>query len=246
MLMECLAVGRGVSLPASSNGASKAITFGISNYIKHRRQFNMAIGNMEAVREKYVDMFYHTWIINSSVQFMNHILDQGSVPSVLTAIMKQQTTERSRIVLNHGMDIYAGSGICIGENNFLTKYYNASPVGITVEGSNTLTRGLIIFGQGLNKSHPHIYNIFNSIQDNNIDDFNKNFDKMLKDVIINYGKSIKADGMICGHIHHANIRDIDGLQYMNCGDWVESCTALVEHLDGKWEIVKWNKQDSAS
>jgi alkylation response protein AidB-like acyl-CoA dehydrogenase len=190
MLMECLAVGRGVSLPASSNGASKAITFGISNYIKHRKQFNMSIGNMEAVREKYVDMFYHTWVINSSVQFMNHILDQGSVPSVLTAIMKQQTTERSRIVLNHGMDIYAGSGICIGENNFLTKYYNASPVGITVEGSNTLTRGLIIFGQGLNKSHPHIYNIFNSIQDNNIDDFNKNFDKMLKDVVINYGKSI--------------------------------------------------------
>jgi acyl-CoA dehydrogenase len=190
MLMECLAVGRGVSLPASSNGASKAITFGILNYAKHRKQFNIPIGNMEAVREKCVDMFYHTWIINSSVQFMNHILDQGSVPSVLTAIMKQQTTERSRIVLNHGMDIYAGSGICTGENNFLTKYYNASPVGITVEGSNTLTRGLIIFGQGLNKSHPHIYNIFNSIQDNNLIDFNKNFDKMLKDVIINYCKSI--------------------------------------------------------
>ena len=62
--------------------------------------------------------------------------------------MKQQTTERARNILNHGMDIYAGSGICIGENNFLTKFYNSSPVGITVEGSNTLTRGLIIFGQG--------------------------------------------------------------------------------------------------
>jgi len=55
-----------------------------------------------------------------------------------------------------------------------------------------------------------------------------------------------ADGIICGHIHHANIRNIDGLQYMNCGDWVESCTALVEHLDGKWEIIRWNEQDSAS
>jgi UDP-2,3-diacylglucosamine pyrophosphatase LpxH len=52
--------------------------------------------------------------------------------------------------------------------------------------------------------------------------------------------------MICGHIHHANIREIEGFQYMNYGDWVESCTALVEHLDGKWEIIRWNEQDSAS
>jgi acyl-CoA dehydrogenase len=89
--------------------------------------------------------------------------------------MKYQTTERARTILNNGMDIYAGSGICIGENNFFTKFYNSSPVGITVEGSNTLTRGLIIFGQGLNKSHPYIFPIFQSIQDNNINDF-KNVD----------------------------------------------------------------------
>ena len=72
------------------------------------------------------------------------------------------------------------------------------------------------------------------------------FISLYEENLSNYGKSIKADGMICGHIHHANIRDIDGLQYMNCGDWVESCTALVEHLDGKWEIIRWNEQDSAS
>ena len=71
------------------------------------------------------------------------------------------------------------------------------------------------------------------------------FISLYEENLSSYGKSIKADGMICGHIHHANIRDIDGLQYMNCGDWVESCTALVEHLDGKWEIIRWNeKQDS--
>ena len=70
------------------------------------------------------------------------------------------------------------------------------------------------------------------------------FISLYEENLSSYGKSIKADGMICGHIHHANIRDIDGLQYMNCGDWVESCTALVEHLDGKWEIIRWNEQDS--
>ena len=179
MLMECLAVGRGVSLPANANGASKAITFGILNYIQNREQFKMPIGNMQGIREKFLDMFYNTWVIQSSVKFTTHILDEGTVPSVITAIMKQQTTERSRRVLLDGMDIYAGSAICEGKNNFFTKFYNASPVGITVEGSNTLTRSLIIFGQGLNKSHPYIYNIFDAIQTNDLKKFRKEFNSML-------------------------------------------------------------------
>jgi acyl-CoA dehydrogenase len=188
MLMECLAVGRGVSLPASANGSSKFITQSIWNYIQIRRQFGMEIGNMEAVREKFIDMYINTWIIHTSVKFTNHILDSGSTPSVLTAIMKQQTTERARNILNNGMDIYSGSGICIGENNFFTKFYNSAPIGITVEGSNTLTRGLIIFGQGLNKSHPYIFPIFQSIQDNNLDDFKKNFNSLIIDFALNYLK----------------------------------------------------------
>ena len=186
MLMECLAVGRGVSLPATANGSSKFITHSIMNYINLRTQFNMNIGNMEAVKEKFIDMYLNTWIIHSSVKLTNHILDSGSTPSVITAIMKQQTTERARNILNHGMDIYSGSGICIGENNFFTQFYNSSPVGITVEGSNTLTRGLIIFGQGLNKSHPYIFPIFESIQNNDINEFKKNFDELVIDIAKNY------------------------------------------------------------
>ncbi len=179
MLMECLAVGRGVSLPASANGTAKAITYGVLNYIQHREQFKMSIGNMQGVREKFMEMFYNTWVIQASVDFTSHILDSGAIPSVLTAIMKQQTTERARKVLLNGMDIYAGSAICIGPNNFFTKFYNSSPIGITVEGSNTLTRSLIIFGQGLNKSHPYIYSIFDSLQTNNINKFKTEFNQML-------------------------------------------------------------------
>lgn len=48
-----------------------------------------------------------------------------------------------------------------------------------------------------------------------------------------------VDGVVCGHIHHAAIHDDFGLRYMNCGDWVESCTALAEHTDGRWEIIRW-------
>ena len=195
MLMECLAVGRGVSLPATANGSSKFVTHSIMNYINVRKQFNMNIGNMEAVREKFIDMYLNTWIIHTSVNFTNHILDSGSTPSVITAIMKQQTTERARNILNNGMDIYAGSGICVGENNFFTKFYNASPVGITVEGSNTLTRGLIIFGQGLNKSHPYIFPIFQSIQDNNINDFKYNLNKLVSSILVNYCKMISITSL---------------------------------------------------
>lgn len=60
-----------------------------------------------------------------------------------------------------------------------------------------------------------------------------------EETLSNYVRSKNLDGIVCGHIHHANIRDIDGITYMNCGDWVESCTALVEHLDGTFEIIYW-------
>jgi UDP-2,3-diacylglucosamine pyrophosphatase LpxH len=50
----------------------------------------------------------------------------------------------------------------------------------------------------------------------------------------------RVDGMICGHIHHAEMRQIAGVAYCNCGDWVESCTALVEHHDGRLELLRWS------
>ena len=60
-----------------------------------------------------------------------------------------------------------------------------------------------------------------------------------EDEISRMARERGADGVICGHIHHAEIREIGGISYMNDGDWVESCTALVEHFDGRWEILHW-------
>lgn len=167
MLMDCLSAGRGISLPATANATSKVSTFGILNYIKIREQFKMPLANMEAIQEKVNKMVLDTWIIQSSVELTNTILDDGNSPAVLSAIMKQQTTERGRNVLNHAMDIHGGGAICVGYSNFLEKFYRAAPIGITVEGSNTLTRSLIIFGQGLNKSHPYIYEILDHVLENN-------------------------------------------------------------------------------
>ena len=61
--------------------------------------------------------------------------------------------------------------------------------------------------------------------------------------LANYCKKRGFDGVICGHIHHAEIKEINGVTYMNDGDWVESCTALVEHWDGRWEIITWTKSN---
>ena len=190
MLMECLSAGRGISLPATANASSKVASFGIINYIKVRDQFGIKLKDMEAIKEKLNKMVLNTWIIQSSVKMTNDILDSGCSPSVISAIMKQQCTERGREVLNHAMDIHAGGSICIGESNFLEKYYRSCPIGITVEGSNTLTRSLIIFGQGLNKSHPHIFPVLDSVLNNDINKFGKQFNNLLGHVFSLYFKTL--------------------------------------------------------
>ena len=180
MLLECLAAGRGICLPATANASSKTCTYGIYQYIKHRQQFNIPLIKMEGVSNKFCNMLYDTWLIQASIEMTNNILDQGNKPAVISAIMKEQTTERGRNVINEAMDIHGGSAICLGPNNFTHKFYNCIPIGITVEGSNTLTKNLIIFGQGLNKSHPHIYNIYDSIINDDLEKFKENFNLMIK------------------------------------------------------------------
>ena len=189
MLMECLSAGRGVSLPATANASSKVATYGIYHYMKIREQFRMPLASMEAIQEKFMRMMYHTWVIQSSVEMTNDLLDEGHTPAVVSAIMKQQTTERGREVLNDAMDIHAGGAICLGRNNFLEAFYRSAPIGITVEGSNTLTRSLIIFGQGLNKSHPHIFPLLESILNDDLGSFKNSFNALISHSVFLYFRS---------------------------------------------------------
>tara|TARA_B100000424_G_scaffold271745_1_gene276519 strand:- start:9399 stop:11315 length:1917 start_codon:yes stop_codon:yes gene_type:complete len=214
MLMECLSAGRGISLPATANASSKVATFGIYNYIKVREQFNIPLSSMEAIQEKMNTIVYNTWLIQSSIELTNDILDNGNSPAVLSAIMKQQTTDRGRIVLNEAMDIHAGSSICIGYNNFLEPFYRSAPIGITVEGSNTLTRNLIIFGQGLNKSHPFIYPIVDALLTNNKEQFKDNFKKIIKHSISLYIKSFSLQSVHLGQqiVDFANLTNFVALK----------------------------------
>ena len=186
MLMECLAAGRGICLPATALASASAATHGIFHYANHRKQFNIPLIKMDGVVDKLASVAAETWMIHSAVKLTNQLLDSGEKPAVLSAIMKQQTTERARNVINNAMDIHAGSSICLGENNFLEKFYRSAPIGITVEGSNTLTKNLIIFGQGLNKSHPHIFNLYKAITGNNKEDFQKHINSFVVEFVKNY------------------------------------------------------------
>ena len=156
MLMECLGVGRSISLPALSTGAGKLACRGIGAYARIRRQFRVPIGQMEGVEEPLARIAGLTYQMEAARSLTCAAVDRGEKPSVLSAIVKYNLTERMRQVLNDAMDVGGGSAICLGPRNYLGLPYQAIPIGITVEGANILTRTLIIFGQGAIRSHPYV------------------------------------------------------------------------------------------
>ena len=190
MLMECLAEGRGISLPASGYASSSSIVKFVSEYCNIRTQFKTPIGQMEGIREKTAEILANTYTMYSMQNLFNSILAQNISSSVLSAIMKREMTEYARINVNHAMDIVGGWGIIRNKNNILANAYQLTPIPITVEGSNILTRSLIIYGQGLIKSHKHIYSIIESLENNNIESFKKNINNLLLDFIKIYFKTL--------------------------------------------------------
>ena len=102
-------------------------------------------------------------------------LDSGIKPPVVTAVLKYYSTEFARKVINHGMDVIGGAGISRGPNNLLAHAYIATPIGITVEGANILTRTLIIFGQGAIRAHQYVYSQFEAIQNKDVKTFDGAF-----------------------------------------------------------------------
>ncbi|HJE62101.1 MAG TPA: acyl-CoA dehydrogenase [Alcaligenes faecalis] len=156
MLMECLAAGRSISLPSSFTGMAKLTSRAVGGYSAVRTQFRSAISKFEGVEEALARIAGHTYAMDAARTMTAAAVDLGEKPSVVSAIVKYHVTERGRIVVNDGMDVIGGKGICLGPSNFLGRAYQQIPVGITVEGANILTRSLIIFGQGAIRCHPFI------------------------------------------------------------------------------------------
>ena len=156
MLMNCLAAGRSISLPASSVGGAKMLARVTGAYARVRSQFRTPIGKLEGVEEALGRIAANAYMMEATRVMTAGAVDAGEKPSVLSAIAKYHMTERARQCVNDAMDIHGGKGICLGPNNWVGRGYQVLPVGITVEGANILTRTLIIFGQGAIRCHPYV------------------------------------------------------------------------------------------
>ena len=156
MLMECLAAGRSISLPSSNTGMAQMTARAVGGYARVRSQFKMAVGRFEGVEEALTRIGAYTYMMDAVRKMTAGAVDLGEKPSVVSAIAKYHVTERARQVVNDGMDVIGGKGICLGPSNFMGRAYQQVPIGITVEGANILTRSLIIFGQGAIRCHPYL------------------------------------------------------------------------------------------
>lgn len=191
MLMDCLAEGRSVSLPASAVGGAKLAVNAVGAYSRIRKQFRVPIAEMGGVQEALGRIASEAYIMTSAQMLINSMLAQHEQPAVLSAIMKYETTSRSRMVVNDAMDVLGGAGICRGPNNHVGNGYMGLPIAITVEGANILTRSMITFGQGLNRAHPNLIHIVDSIEKG--DDqagFAKHVSGFLGHLATNVGRSV--------------------------------------------------------
>ncbi|MFI8033211.1 acyl-CoA dehydrogenase [Acinetobacter sp. ABJ_C3_5] len=157
MLMECLGVGRGISLPALATAAGEMIYLLVGAFASVRQQFKISVGHFEGVQEATSDIASDAYMLESFRYLVTCGLNQGGTPAVMTAMAKYYATETMRKVVNHGMDVVGGRAIQLGPRNFLALTYQSIPVAITVEGANILTRSLMIFGQGSMRCHPYLF-----------------------------------------------------------------------------------------
>ena len=157
MLMECLAAGRAISLPSTATAGTKTMLRVSSAYARIRKQFGLPIARMEGVEEPLARLVESAYANEAARAVTAAMVSRGERPSVISALMKYQTTERMRRAVNDAFDIHGGRAICDGPSNYLQSAYQMVPVGITVEGANILTRTLITFAQGALRSHPYLY-----------------------------------------------------------------------------------------
>nr|WP_310616831.1 acyl-CoA dehydrogenase FadE [Pantoea cypripedii] len=173
MLVECLSVGRGITLPSNSTGSLKSIALATGAYAHIRRQFKVSIGKMEGIEEPLARIAGNAYVMDAAATLITSGIMLGEKPAVLSAIVKYHCTHRGQQSIIDAMDIAGGKGIMLGENNFLARAYQGAPIAITVEGANILTRSMIIFGQGAIRCHPWVLEEMNAAAKNDLAAFDR-------------------------------------------------------------------------
>ncbi|PSV17629.1 acyl-CoA dehydrogenase [Photobacterium leiognathi subsp. mandapamensis] len=177
MLVECLSVGRGITLPSNATGGLKTAAIATGAYARIRRQFKMPIGKMEGIEEPLARIVGNAYVLDAASTLTVTGIDLGEKPSVISAIVKYHCTHRSQRGLIDAMDIAGGKGICMGPSNFLARGYQGAPIAVTVEGANILTRSMIIFGQGAIRCHPYVLEEMNAAYNDDPQQALDSFDK---------------------------------------------------------------------
>ncbi|MCB1610729.1 MAG: acyl-CoA dehydrogenase, partial [Xanthomonadales bacterium] len=156
MLVECLSVGRAISLPSGSTGSVRMAALATGAYARIRKQFGMSIGRFEGIEEALARIGGLTYAVTAVSRMTAAAVDQGEKPAVTSAIAKYHATELGRSIIQDAMDVHGGKTIILGPKNYLGRQWQGSPISITVEGANILTRNMIIFGQGAVRCHPYV------------------------------------------------------------------------------------------
>lgn len=173
MLVECLSVGRGITLPSNATGGLKSVAMATGAYAHIRRQFRISIGKMEGIEEPLARIAGNAYVMDAAASLVTYGIMLGEKPAVLSAIVKYHCTHRGQRAILDAMDIVGGKGIMLGNSNFVARAYQGAPIAITVEGANILTRSMIIFGQGAIRCHPYVLDEMNAAQNNDVNAFDK-------------------------------------------------------------------------
>jgi acyl-CoA dehydrogenase len=156
MLVECLSVGRAITLPSNASGGVRMGAIATGAYARMRKQFGMAIGRFEGIEEALARIGGYTYAITALSRATASAVDRGEKPAVTSAIAKYHCTELAREVAKDIMDVHGGKAVQLGPNNYAGRGWQTAPIAITVEGANIMTRSLMIFGQGAIRCHPHV------------------------------------------------------------------------------------------
>ncbi|WP_149194821.1 acyl-CoA dehydrogenase [Luteimonas suaedae] len=156
MLVECLSIGRSITLPSSGSGGAKMGAIVTGAYARIRKQFGLSVGRFEGVEEALARIGGRAFAISALAQATAAAVARGENPAVPSTIAKYHCTEMAREVSRDVMDIHGGKGIILGPRNYAGRNWQAVPIMITVEGANIMTRSLMIFGQGAILCHPWV------------------------------------------------------------------------------------------
>ena len=225
MLTECLSAGRGISLPATSVGSVKYLFKAVSAHALIRKQFGVSIGRFEGIQEVLARIGGFAYLMDAARIYTVGALDQGASPAVVTAIVKYNLTELSRKAVNDAMDIMAGNGISMGPRNTIGGIYMSSPIAITVEGANILTRTLIIFGQGAIRCHPWAYRQVKAIQSRDVKAFDYAFWSHVGHVVRNAFRMVLL-GASRGYLAGASGVRGPAARYVRRMKWVSAAFAF--------------------